>query len=33
MNGEGSFECKCKGGYVLADDGSTCKGRNILRPL
>ena len=30
INKPGSFECQCKDGYVLADDGKTCNGKYFL---
>ena len=27
INTPGSYECKCKDGYVLADDMKTCDGK------
>ena len=26
VNKQGSYECKCNNGYLLADDKKTCKG-------
>ena len=30
VNKPGSFECKCKEGYLLGDDGKTCTGKKYL---
>lgn len=26
LNNDGSFECRCTGGYALQDDGKSCSG-------
>lgn len=29
VNNPGSFECACKDGYILREDGETCSGKFI----
>ena len=29
-NKPGSFECQCKDGYLLSDDGKLCNGKNYI---
>ena len=31
VNKPGSFECQCKEGYTLAEDGKTCNGKLTLQ--
>ena len=28
LNNQGSYECKCRSGFILAPDKMTCKGNN-----
>ena len=32
-NVPGSFECRCKAGYSLQDDGTTCEGMYAFMPV